>query len=87
MELNWPAPNSPNVTTLNLKIACTAFADDTAWISHNKFQMKRITQISSLFYSLNDIRINGGKFEFIVINNKKNNTKPTSKPPTRLPLG
>jgi hypothetical protein len=71
MELNWPASDPPTVTAFKLRIACTVFADDTAWISHNKSQMEQITKISSSFYSLNDIRINEGKSELIVIN--KNN--------------
>jgi hypothetical protein len=37
--------------------------------------MEKIAQISSSFYSLNDIHINGGKSELIVINNKKKNSE------------
>jgi hypothetical protein len=73
MELKWPAPDPPNVTMLKLRITCTAFADDTAWISHNKQQIEKITEILLLFYLLNDIRINGGKSELIIINKKKQN--------------
>jgi hypothetical protein len=82
MELKWPAPDPPTVSILKLRIACTAFANDTAWISHDKTQMDRIIKISSSFYSLNNIRINGEKSELIVINKKNNNSTNEQQPPS-----
>lgn len=70
IEVNWPAETPPHVITKSLRIACTAFADDTAWIASNKHEMEQILDISNEFYVLNDIKINGEKSEIIVINAK-----------------
>src|SRR4051812_23118030 len=49
----------------------TAFADDTVWIGNNHKEMNRIVTISSSFYKLNDIKINGDKSELLVWNAPK----------------
>lgn len=71
MHINWPSNETldpPNNEEIYLRMACTAFADDTAWIAKNKEESMYIISISNEFYDINDIKINGKKSELIVVN-------------------
>src|SRR5688572_16705299 len=51
-----------------IRIAASAFADDTLWIGSSREQLQQTINVSNEFFELNDIQINGSKSELIIIN-------------------
>jgi hypothetical protein len=75
LDVDWPVDNNNNsITEDSIRVACTAFADDTTWLASNRNQMIKIVNISNSFYALNDIKINSEKSELLVWNKKDKDT-------------
>ncbi|POG79223.1 hypothetical protein GLOIN_2v1765740, partial [Rhizophagus irregularis DAOM 181602=DAOM 197198] len=49
------------------------YADDTQWIAKSKVEATKISLIANEFFDINDIKINGGKSEIIVVNPEDSN--------------
>ena len=58
----------------SFKSSCGAFADDTIWIGKSRQCLQNIVNLSSSFFVLNDIEINGDKSELLYIGPKKDNS-------------
>ena len=64
-------PDCHPTKTLNLApivMNTSAFADDTIWIANSKHSLQSIIDLSSSFFTLNDIKINGNKSELLTFN-------------------
>jgi len=56
---------------MELKVAATAFMDDTVWISSSQKNMQKILDEAAIFYKANDSQINSKKSILIAINAPK----------------
>ena len=78
MESIWhPNSNSLEKEKMSLRIAATAFMDDTTWIASSKTNMQKILDDAAIFYKANDSQINGKKSILIAINGEKKNSDNT----------
>ena len=72
METTWqPDLNHPKKEKMNLRIAATAFMDDTTWLASSKSNMQMILDDAAVFYEANDSQVNGKKSVLIAINSKE----------------
>jgi hypothetical protein len=74
MELKWPNNVICNEKrSIKIRTAALAYADDTQWIAKSKVEAIKISLIADEFFDINDIKINGGKSEIIVVNPEDSN--------------
>src|SRR5437764_681035 len=68
MPVIWPTDLHGNTHTYTSRIPALAFFDDTSWLAHSRASIMKTITIPNEFFVLNDIKINGDKSKFIVIN-------------------
>ena len=60
-----------NQHPITFRPSTSAFADDTLWLESNKEDIQQTIDTSNEFFTINDIKINGDKSKFIVLNNSQ----------------
>ena len=55
-------------TEPSFQLATSAFMDDTLWIDSSKEGLQETLDLSTEFFVINDVQINGHKSELLVIN-------------------
>ena len=72
MTTNWKKDlNLHHREKIEIRVAATAFMDDTVWISSSRRNMQKILDEAAIFYKANDSQINSKKSVLIAINAPK----------------
>ena len=72
METKWREDlNHPKEEKMEIRIAATAFMDDTVWIASSKTNLQKILDDAAIFYKANDSQINSKKSVLLSINAPK----------------